>query len=43
MASTDKWDRGLPPAGDPPGWLIAALCLGLLAVLAAGIYFNVRG
>ncbi|WP_269844755.1 hypothetical protein [Xanthomonas translucens] len=40
---SDHWDRGLPPAGDPRGWLIAALCLGLLAMLAAGIYINLRG
>ncbi|WP_435014681.1 hypothetical protein [Xanthomonas arboricola] len=30
----DRWDRGLPPASDPPGWLITALCGLLLAVLA---------
>ncbi|MGL0786542.1 hypothetical protein [Xanthomonas translucens] len=31
---TDRWNRGLPPAGDPPGWLVAALCVALLAALA---------
>ncbi|MBB3832544.1 hypothetical protein FHR55_000710 [Xanthomonas arboricola] len=30
----DRWDRGLPPASDPPGWLIVALCGVLLSALA---------
>ncbi|WP_267884351.1 hypothetical protein [Xanthomonas citri] len=31
---SERWDRGLPPVPDPPGWLIAALCGVLLAALA---------
>ncbi|WP_257999547.1 hypothetical protein [Xanthomonas arboricola] len=30
----DRWDRGLPPPRDPPGWLITTLCGLLLAALA---------